>query len=489
MTTAVAPPPYLHKHRNTTNRTTKRKLSLRQICWIILVVLFTGYFVLNITWVYSIIKSSNRDRDSSSIANDGRAHITNLINESKGESKSTRPNSSSSVDKHSFRNSGSLIQQNALRPKTDVFHVDIENKVKQNDEVMKDGDVSYDNNNNKKSNGDEVEVDASNDKDNHNSAAITSLVDPKNSDVPAYVVSLILCANQDNTVGFLDSAAILRHSVHKNSMHYPGSSSKYSYKMYVIVHKNCARYAPLLESVGYETIIRDTPIDRNKIKNDFYRKSVESENCCGSAEFIKMFAYKLTDHPVVVHFDLDKIVMQPFDDLFDAIIYDGKTSEGMAARKRLDLEWPEDPVPDRIDAFFTRDYTSSWPWKKIAGVQGGFVVIRPSVTAFEQYMEIVLEGNYEPGFNNDSGWGGLGFGGFQGAKAFQGIVAYFYDHFHPGTAVELDVCKWNQVAADIIWRGPRGMFTYILLLLYVQPADYELFMYFFLNLIRVRRTY
>ena len=41
-------------------------------------------------------------------------------------------------------------------------------------------------------------------------------------------------------------------------------------------------------------------------------------------------------------------------------------------------------------------------------------------------------------------------------KAFQGLVPYFYDHFHPKTAVELNVCRWNQVAADVIWRGPKG---------------------------------
>lgn len=42
------------------------------------------------------------------------------------------------------------------------------------------------------------------------------------------------------------------------------------------------------------------------------------------------------------------------------------------------------------------------------------------------------------------------------SQAFQGVVPYFYDHFHPNTAVELNACTWNQVAADVIWRGPRG---------------------------------
>lgn len=224
------------------------------------------------------------------------------------------------------------------------------------------------------------------------------------SNVPAYVVSLILC-NGDSTVGFLDAAAVLRHSVHKTSIHYPGSKGKYSYKMYAIVHKKCEQYAHILESVGYETIIRDTPIDRKEIKNEFYRNNVESENCCGSAEFIKMYAYTLTQHPVVVHFDLDKVVLQPMDDLFDAIIYDAQSPEGKSARERIEVEWPEDPLPKQIDAFFTRDYTSNWPWKKIAAVQGGLLVMRPTQAGFDQYMEVILEGNYEPGFNDQAGMG------------------------------------------------------------------------------------
>jgi hypothetical protein len=39
--------------------------------------------------------------------------------------------------------------------------------------------------------------------------------------------------------------------------------------------------------------------------------------------------------------------------------------------------------------------------------------------------------------------------------AYQGVLAYYYDQIHPGHAVELDVCRWNQVVADVIWRGPE----------------------------------
>jgi len=44
--------------------------------------------------------------------------------------------------------------------------------------------------------------------------------------------------------------------------------------------------------------------------------------------------------------------------------------------------------------------------------------------------------------------------------AYQGVLAYFYDQIHPGHAVELDVCRYNQVVADVIWRGPQRMEEY-----------------------------
>jgi hypothetical protein len=53
------------------------------------------------------------------------------------------------------------------------------------------------------------------------------------------------------------------------------------------------------------------------------------------------------------------------------------------------------------------------------GVQGGFLVIRPSKDDFEKFVNVILSGgNYTPG----AGWGGheLKFGGYYGAGTIQG---------------------------------------------------------------------
>lgn len=90
--------------------------------------------------------------------------------------------------------------------------------------------------------------------------------------------------------GFLDAAAILRHSIHKNSVHAKnGNKSRYSYQMYAIVHPSCSPHLSPLVKLGYELLIVDHPVKKDDIKGDWLRDHIEGENCCGSAEFIKLY--------------------------------------------------------------------------------------------------------------------------------------------------------------------------------------------------------
>jgi hypothetical protein len=291
-----------------------------------------------------------------------------------------------------------------------------------------------------------------------NEPATVTHTAPLNNSKPiviAHAVSLITCHKAARVKGFLDAFIILRHSIHQNSVHvHP--NSKYSYQMYVIIHQDggCAEYADHLRRLGYIPIIKPTPVDISQLPEGYYKSHVENENCCGSKEFIKLYAYTLTDHPIVVHWDLDTAVLQPMDDLYDAMLFDKDSPEGQAARSRLALQRPLTVLPDRIEAFITRDVTSAAPWEKVQAVQGGFVVARSNPQLLEMYKEFINKADYVGGRGPGSGWGGLGYGGFQGAMAYQGVLAYFYDIIYPGHHVELDVCRWNQVVADVIWRGP-----------------------------------
>ena len=109
--------------------------------------------------------------------------------------------------------------------------------------------------------------------------------------VIAHAISLIKCSKSSSVTGFLDAAAILRHSIHKNSVHAKNSKSisRYSYQMYAIVHKSCAPHSSPLEKLGYTLLVQDHPVKQEDIKGEWLRNHIEGENCCGSAEFIKLY--------------------------------------------------------------------------------------------------------------------------------------------------------------------------------------------------------
>eukprot|EP00978_Attheya_sp_CCMP212_P041473 scaffold238181_cov35-Attheya_sp.AAC.1 len=69
------------------------------------------------------------------------------------------------------------------------------------------------------------------------------------------------------------------------------------------------------------------------------------------------------------------------DHLFDAILFDKDSIEGQSARKALELERPNEKLPDKIGAFITRDWPQVAPGKCPPAYQAGFLVARrdPSI--------------------------------------------------------------------------------------------------------------
>ena len=256
----------------------------------------------------------------------------------------------------------------------------------------------------------------------------------------AYVVSISAC---EKTEYFdpVQGAAVLQHSIHLNSLENPSSGSKYGYKLYAIVHPDAAECSSRnLEALGFEVLVRDIPVPLTEIKGDYLRNKLPSTGCCGEKEFVKLHAYNLTNHPAVVHIDLDALILQPLDELFDAMLLNGPDAQ--QARNALPVQ-PGTTVPPTIDAYFARDYMGVyWGGSRPVGVHGGFFVLRPSLDAYNEFAAIIREGN----FTAENGWHGTGHGRFHGGETIQGILPYYYDERHPGTAVELNRCRYNVVA-------------------------------------------
>jgi hypothetical protein len=262
----------------------------------------------------------------------------------------------------------------------------------------------------------------------------------------AYAVSVTSC-NKPQLV--MDGASVLQHSIHINSIRNPKSGSRYDYDMIAFVHTEATSCIQILRDLQYKIFLKKVPIQIDQIRGN-YRRWANTTGCCGDKEWLKLYAYTMTKYPIVVHLDLDCLILKPMDDLFDAMIFPTVENHDawITARQRIPAMWiKSDELPNKIDAFFTRDYGMiQMPGRRKPhqiGVQGGFLVVRPNMTDFKQYIEIILEGNY----TETQGWGeGLKYGGYYGAGTIQGLAAMFYSHLHPERAVELNRCIYNNMA-------------------------------------------
>jgi alpha-N-acetylglucosamine transferase len=127
----------------------------------------------------------------------------------------------------------------------------------------------------------------------------------KKSSHTVYAVSITDFTMKKHDKGefkLLDRAVVLHKSI-KLEME---KSITYDYHLYASVHPDAVECVPIMTSLGYCIQVRDTPFNISDIKNSYF----------------------LSDYPVVVHLDLDTIVLQPMDDFFDMM-----TSTTMAKTK------------------------------------------------------------------------------------------------------------------------------------------------------------
>jgi hypothetical protein len=143
----------------------------------------------------------------------------------------------------------------------------------------------------------------------------------------AYAISVTGCG--DGSKPLVDGAAVLKHSTHLSSIEIPQSTSKYFYKMYAIIHTEALPCTEKqLASHGYTILVRKEPVAVKDIEGEFLRERVE-RSFCGAKEFIKcLHTYTITDQTIVVHLDLDTLILKPLDDVFDAMLYDESTEIG-----------------------------------------------------------------------------------------------------------------------------------------------------------------
>jgi hypothetical protein len=267
---------------------------------------------------------------------------------------------------------------------------------------------------------------------------------------------------------------VLKHSIHLSSIRNPRSDSHYDYHVYAFVHPEASLCSLPLQQLGYDVQARDTPVNVSHINKNstrfVQRLTNPNSGCCAEKEFLKLYAYTLTDYPVVVHLDIDTVILKPLDALFDVMLLPPNATKYLPRSAAM---WSTTTtnlsnatvVTHPINSFFTRDYnmapapgrragsgstttttTTTTRMNEVVhrvGMQGGFWVVRPDDRVFDEYCRVILDGSFVPG----EGWGDARrrYGAYFGAAQIQGLVPYFYGHFHPDTYVELNRCHYNQM--------------------------------------------
>jgi hypothetical protein len=140
---------------------------------------------------------------------------------------------------------------------------------------------------------------------------------------------------------------------------------------------------------------------------------------------------------------MDTMVMNPLDEALDLLL-DRKVPSDAASH----IMYPERPIPDDIWIMHTGDYAMVWPDMFPKPAQGGFAILKPNVTIYDEIMEIVREGNWKKWL----GWGTeeAHTGGFYGVETFQGLVPYYFHVLGPrqNHVVELNWCRYNHMNVE-----------------------------------------
>ena len=264
----------------------------------------------------------------------------------------------------------------------------------------------------------------------------------------AYVISITSCSPKF-AASTKDMAAVLKKSIDMHS--WPRNpNSRYKSEAFVLgtpetAHSRCIA---MLQKAGFTHRVVDLPVQLPDIAHvegaENLPQSMPSNGCCGEKEFLKLHVYSMTDFQVALHLDLDTLLVQPLDPLFDAMIQSPQTEEGLQARQRLfapplthsdnnnnnksmnqsdfpyrrlasALYEPDVPLEElTINAYYTRDY-NMYPRRvqKMGGkvgIQGGVMIVRPNNETRDEIVQLVQMGQFYHGRGPDSGWFQKGYG-------------------------------------------------------------------------------
>ena len=291
-------------------------------------------------------------------------------------------------------------------------------------------------------------------------AVLNFEVDHPSAPKVAYVIPILSCEESSSTpdenthlpagdVALYDAAAVLAHSIKKNSIHGSGSNSQYSFDLIAMFHPEVTTCGGidrslLLKSLGYKIMVMDIPVPLKDMQSEYLRSSIGRVGDTGEKDWVKINVFSLEHYPIAVLLNIKTIIIQPLDELFNLFsrpkedlqsIFSGQVVPTSKSHK--DLE------PTELNLLFTRTYTSIEPQNFATGINTAFMILRPSLSTFNKMKDILKTASY----NYANGWGAQ-----EGRKSFYrsaqtgGFLSYFFTDIQPHTSLELDRCVYGNIA-------------------------------------------
>lgn len=113
-----------------------------------------------------------------------------------------------------------------------------------------------------------------------------------------------------DSVGFLDGAAVLAHSLAL-------TQSRHHLSLLSLVHPNITVARPKLSALGYRVVEFHLPVSSDEIRPGFLRDHIDKSGCCGAAELLKLCAFRLLEYDRVLMVDTDALFRRNIDALID----------------------------------------------------------------------------------------------------------------------------------------------------------------------------
>jgi hypothetical protein len=249
------------------------------------------------------------------------------------------------------------------------------------------------------------------------------------------VITVTDC-REDTSV--IDGAAVLQQSILK-------SQHQQTYNFVALVYEygnNLSRCTEALKRLGYLIQIKGLSFQKEELRSG--RAIYRGKGCCGIAEYIKLYAFNMTEYDVVIHLDVDVIVFQSLDPLVRILV--DQDLRWVSSIRNIPLNQTR---PDQVDFLFVREYKTfnrARPYNpRKNGVQGAFFAVRPSHERFEDLLAVLQNATF---VRNEAGWGEDNFGDYWGAAQIQGFLSYYYYRFSL-SGIELDHCRYNTLGQDI----------------------------------------